>query len=704
LRVFGESLIHRLDTIAVMILLTALIFGLHWAAGVLLLKRLGIFGQGLELAKPHWFAGYFIGLTINASLAFFLNQLLDLRLDPETWLILGFIVVLLAGLVPKKSGHAIQVSTSSPQSSSPKHSLMTQQVIINLVIFILVARHLTILGSPLTDGDSFLYHLPFGKMISLGDFPSDIGLSTNRQVEAAYPPLFFVIYGLNMLVTEPDITFLAPKITTFVLNTFTCVTIYMLARDRFRLHTLFAGCAALGAALILNPIPNIQSLTTLFWILALYYSWHWIDPIRSGTKRDRSIWPVAILWAGCCWSNYLGFVLCGFFLAAVIIGGLFVRSRRGNLYGVRTSGAIALLVAAIISPFLIRNWIVAGNPIYPAFVSITGGRGITPWILANHSIFARRPMGWGDLLAILKHPRLMLWLILAAFVSFIQFRKYRRRFRFVMICLFAGFIVTWALVLQFTRTPSARFLQPLAVLSVVTLCTLAQWKFRKSLMARISFFLAIVSLFLSAVMLHGPIGRALIVVGAVAISVPLLLQYFVNRQRPGFEQETEVNSDTSRPARRFIGVMRLNWIARLGIAALACICIFVARNNLNAYRLDIAPSLLWMNEHLPADAVILTGENRLFLLERSFLPADDHRLEEFYSTQNERTAMRLLREKFGVTHIYLGSQLDQLLLPFHNKAVLHPGSGNSFLEVVYEQDGRVIARIRRPAEPLPDHP
>src|SRR5581483_6541024 len=92
-------------------------------------------------------------------------------------------------------------------------------------------------------------------------------------------------------------------------------------------------------------------------------AWHLVALRRSGRVNDA-------LWAGlaagvAAGSKYHGLI---FLAAFALLVPVLTRQRRGLALGLFGAAAVVAL------PWYVRNWIVAGNPVYPFAAGVFGGR------------------------------------------------------------------------------------------------------------------------------------------------------------------------------------------------------------------------------------------------------------------------------------------------------------------------------------------
>jgi hypothetical protein len=289
-----------------------LIHFLLWLSGAVILCRVrGLAWKDL-FRSPDAYAGYFITLMLTCLITFSANQFFNVPVSlvlliatAGAWVVIG--LVLPIGNI-KDAASTIE----SPIDDTSQGLNAGELILLCLIVAVFVKRHAVMLWLPFQDYDAFLYHLPHAQLIaSEGRFPDDIGPSIYLQIEAAYPPLLYLLYGLNLMVTdainnivfEPGslrhATWLGPKLCVIALNGLNLLTMYYLGRDRFDLNRWFCLVAVLCMGLAINVLPNSQSLTTTYLLLALYYSWPWL---KCGGADKKADWKLVLLgqlsWSG----------------------------------------------------------------------------------------------------------------------------------------------------------------------------------------------------------------------------------------------------------------------------------------------------------------------------------------------------------------------------------------------------------------------
>jgi len=729
-------------------MLTVSLHAMYWVLGALVLtRRLGShtdpFGAGST-----WIAAWAIGLSLHLPVVFTLNQLVGLSLSPA-WLLgsAGVLIALAAIALPRDPG-ARRPPTHDERS--PAHGwALPAAVGLAAVVAVFADRHLLMLFSPLQDWDSFLYHLPYGRLVAAGTFPADIA-PDYAHVAAAYPPLFYFLYGLNFhlvdSVTTIDLTYVAPKTMVVIVDALLCGATWSLARRRLGLGRVTSALALLWLVLLLNWKPNIQSVTVLFCVLALDQSWPGAWATRSGAGRSGPPdWVAgAVLWAGCAWSNYTGLFLTGAFFAGLLV----VRALPARDTARSPWLEPAALVGVLLAPFLVRNWIVAGNPVFPALLDVIGGVGATPWWLANDHVLRNAPTTRASLPLAFHDARGAAPVILAAFGALAAARTCDRATRVVPAVLVGGFVLVWLVLLQPTWAVAWRHLQPVVPVAAVLAASALERASRHggwSGVASVSHWPVLAVMTALAPQTRGAFAASL----ALAVALPLAAFAASRRIRascpPGFvaiwlvfvaaAMTAAIDLDTisSVHSPRWL-VPPWPWLVVPVVAAwLAVTVASVARDRsirasvrpregrglsgralaallvgvvgvvafvrfepsgFTDYRLDIRQDLEWMNRHLPEDAVVLTLEDRLFTLERRSVQASHYSLEAFYEATSPAESLAELQRR-GITHVYLTrSPIFRQQGFFFAKRMLFPRRGNPYVELLHASPTGAVVAVR----------
>ncbi len=253
-----------------------------------------------------------------------------------------------------------------------------------LVLSLSLLALLLALAPPVSnDWDSLTYHLAMPKL----------WLRAGRLIEVPwcdhsyFPALMEQLY-LNGLRVSP----VAAKLPHYVTFVLALGTIALIGR------TFFSRTAGLAGAVVFASIPMVLHEATTAYVdlglaaytlLAFYCLLKWMTAEASGKDARASgkdarptvhYLPLAGVFAGLAMGvKYTGLLvfalLCGW-----IVFGLW-RNRKSQIKNqkskVRPVVLFAVLAVAIASPWYVKNIVQTGNPVYPFFYDVFGGRGYT---------------------------------------------------------------------------------------------------------------------------------------------------------------------------------------------------------------------------------------------------------------------------------------------------------------------------------------
>ena len=712
---------------------------LFWILGALLIKRCLPTSGLLSPMFPHWYAAWFLGLVLNVMVDFALNQFLQVLLTPLIVCVVATLLALIVALSLKRPE-----STSTIATESYDNWTIATAAMASLIAGPLVTAHALMLWTPLSDFDTFSYHLPFARLIGEGNFPNDINTSI-LGLTATHPPTLFAVYGWNPFFQFQQSMLAVPKMTVIAINTLTLSTTFFIARHRLHCGIPATLVTVACLALPLNRVPNTQCLTTLYCTLALYYSWTWMnEDVRE--KPFRSYLIGTLFWVGCYWANFTGLMISGLFMAGVFLSILPSKwkTNRPIIYP-RFFFYISLIVLLSAAIHLIRNWIVSGNPVYPGLLNVFGGKGMTGWFLETIWLPSAKSMDWSNLREAYGYAQPLTALMLAGTVSVLHLRKDTQYPRFLSGFILVCYGVAWIKLLPWGWVPTWRYLFPILPLSLLAIAAqIDEFTQRPTLRGCAGFIHFVV---IAVWMMNPNVGATefYVCLGVVCLGTPLIAALLARKERT-----------TRRWPAIFFGVLamaifitglgnrlsihRIFWPA-IGLPMLIFVAVIVvvltinrlrksgpssapihrawvaviilvititgfAREanwkSINDYSLPIKKDIEWMNWHLPPNATVLTLDPRLFTLDRSYVQATDSRFESCYSTNTARACFARLKE-FDISHVYLSefSAHTPFVTPF--KRLMWPDN-NPYIELVYRRENSWIVQIlwdRVPLQKLP---
>ncbi|RME04067.1 MAG: hypothetical protein D6805_04370 [Planctomycetota bacterium] len=385
----------------------------------------------------------------------------------------------------------------------------------------------------------------------------------------------------------------------------------------------------------------------------------------------------------------------------------------------------------LIIPHLLRNWWLAGNPIYPALLDRIGGVGVSSWWLENWYFYGKS-VSWQERLRVIFSDlgSLSSFYVLCAWWCLLGSsgkQVYSRYVKWVSFGVLFGYYMAWVLFLVFPDTPNYRYLFPVLSYAILVYGGVAEAWWREgswgglflllgSILLAFLFF-SLFSRFSWVKLLVGVVGlifctvlsilgrrwrvssflNGVVVLGGYLLFVgvfTLALICFVPISQAARGMKSLLVSGEGVRFWGLVGILMVGWyfyfvLVRkgrggrfswfgLGSGVVMVVLIFLffgaSWRGLYSFEFSNAKDLVWMNRNLPEDAVILTLETRLFLLKRRFIPGDDPRLERFYRAESLEASYWELR-RLGVTHIYTTMGFDQKG-PWIRKRFLWPSFPN----------------------------
>ncbi|MHB9036869.1 MAG: ArnT family glycosyltransferase [Armatimonadota bacterium] len=445
-----------------------------------------------------------------------------------------------------------------------------------LMLILMVAALIPALAPPsMTDWDSLAYHLSVPKLwLEHGGIHR-----INFISHSNFPMLVEMLYMPGLILHQP----VAAKLINFWMGVMLVASVVMLVKRH--LNAKAAPLAAIALAgmpivLWLATTAYIDLATALYTVLAIHLLLNYLD------DPERPYLIGSAMAAGFAASTKMtGLVVIPLILAWLIIDRMTLR--RSNSPSPQPSptfggeGAVFLVIALLVcAPWCIKSIIYTGNPVYPFFYSIFGGRDWTAE-LARHYATQQSLFGMEhDLTAFLMLPfnltfnsdrfydtaGLYVGPIFLVALPILFLAKYRSRKLVGLGFFFLGLLLTW-----FALTHQSRYLVPgFAVLAaLVAALAYDDARFRVS---RIALWVVFVGTAIFGIWTLYP---------AIANAAPVV-----------FGQET--------------------------------------RDEYLTRTLDVFPADKWINDNLPKSAKIaLFGDTRGFYLDRAYVWADPGHNAEF---------------------------------------------------------------------------
>ncbi|MBI4864717.1 MAG: glycosyltransferase family 39 protein [Candidatus Riflebacteria bacterium] len=236
--------------------------------------------------------------------------------------------------------------------------------------------------SPLFSYDLFLYHLPFAEELArTGHLPTDVSGSLIHMTRA-YPPLVYMAYG-GCWVLCGGREHVSPRALAIAFH-LGIVALVMAGAG--------GGRRGLSAGWLLAASPPMVAFLHLIGsdLPMAYFCLAWALLVHSHLQRGRrsDLVLASLHLSLALWTKYqsLTFFVAG--LAAIVTAGGLPAGARRRLVGAH------LVALALFVPFLARNAMLFGNPVYPALPELLGGIGLDRWTLDNLVSVVQAPPGW----------------------------------------------------------------------------------------------------------------------------------------------------------------------------------------------------------------------------------------------------------------------------------------------------------------------
>lgn len=270
----------------------------------------------------------------------------------------SFSAVVAAGLVAVVSGIALAIFVRSWDAHLGLNgrSVMAFAVVSMPVLLFAV---LTALAPPdTTEWDSMAYHLAVPKLWLASGGLREIWFIHHSNFPFAIDSLF----AFGMLSAE-----WAARLFTCLFLLYGLAAVVGLARRR--LGDRASWIALMGFAYV--PVVVWQSGTNYIDVAhGLFAAFGLLYAIESLLEESRPWWLPALLIGFACASKYTGLqtlAVVGILCAAMTV--------RKGARPLRSGIAIVIVSMVIASPWLIRNVLNTGNPVYPFFYGVLGGEG-----------------------------------------------------------------------------------------------------------------------------------------------------------------------------------------------------------------------------------------------------------------------------------------------------------------------------------------
>lgn len=331
----------------------------------------------------------------------------------------------------------------------------------------------------MADWDSLAYHLAVPKLYLQHGGIYHIGIMSHSN----FPFLMEMLYLPAVWLHAPE----AARVLNFFVGAMLVAAVALLTRKHFNAKA--APLAAIGLAgmpivLFLATTAYIDLATALYTVIAIHLLLNHFDSIQSDDNQSKH----AELCRSVRLRSIIGSAIAAGFAASTKMTGLvtigllviwFLWDRFVAECKIEWKAALAFvgLAALVCLPWYVKTFIYTGNPVYPFFYGLFGGRD---WTAEMASVYAASQAHFGmghDRLSFLllpwnlafyperfyDGPNLFIGPIFLVSIPFLFFAKYRSRKLVGLLGFFVAYLGIW-----FMLTHQSRYLVPgFAVLAVL---------------------------------------------------------------------------------------------------------------------------------------------------------------------------------------------------------------------------------------------
>jgi len=640
------------------LIMFVLFFIIIYAIGLLLL-RLILPDNG---AESHVFA-IPTGLGILTILLFTINTLFGIQLNFTNVGGTSVGVLIILGLIAL--ARKVNFKDLRPKFQTPSLSFF-EKIMLAAIAILIVLMFVHSVIVPINKYDAFLYHLPIAQETFLtGNFPSDITPSI-LSYEKAYPPLGYFAYSLFYIVEGTEDLLIA-KLLPYIFGVLSMGVIYLLSRKilkRSNEEAIAGVLLGLAAYYFSNLFTseNTDIIMGFYFLGGVYFLVKHLQ-----TNQARYLYVMTLMLAFSYWTKFVA-------LAGILAVGLVIvwKIKSLNIRHVVGAGVIG---GILILPHAIRNWILVGNPVYPAFGSIIGGKLLNEWTIGNiiersqPIPFSQTPFDLFFRFAVLVVPFLVVWLM---------YYKKNLADKYVAYAVLIYFAL-WASLLRNPGLENTYRYMFAAVMLGAMLAAPVFMDFVKG----------------------GLKGRAKnVLFGLLAVSAAALALAFSNNFVNGFiryfnEIELLVVLGVLLVMAAYIVVRIPGKLPVIGIIGVVLIPVTlsllvqpIAFSKTGELGEDVAvsgfePVGSWMAGNLGKTDVVLMLNNRKYLLSVNYFPADSVELMGIYTGAELDEAVMLLKKQ-EVSHILITEQFKTN--PLWESSVVYQNIDSEQFSLVYSED------------------
>lgn len=505
-----------------------------------------------------------------------------------------------------------------------------------LLLALAAAALIPALAPPsMSDWDSLAYHLSVPKLYLQHGGVYYIPFTSHSN----FPFLMEMLYVPGLAAHLPA----AAKMMNYWSGVLLVAAVVVVVRRHFSLRAApLAAIALAGMPIVLWEATTayVDLSTALYTVVAVHFLLNYLD-----TSEHRWVIGCGIAAGLAASTKMTGLAVVPLLIVWLLADRLASEKRRVEWKPALALGAVAL---AVCSPWYIKSLIYTGNPVYPFFYSVFGGRNWTAAMARNYSV-QQAQFGLGHDVASLvtvpfdltfvsqafyDTPGLYVGPLFLAAVPLFFLARYSRR-----TAGLAGFVLAQT-VIWFVLTQQSRYLMPVfALLAVYVAAAAHEERLR---LARAALWATCVVTALFGIWTLYP---------AAAGAAPVV-----------FGQES-----------------RSDYLSRT---------------------LDIYPAEQWMNENLPKGATVaLYGDTRGFYMDRNYVWADPGHNATFSKVfRSVKDYVAYLKQQ-GVTHVMVNSRFFTRREDARGtSALVYQAIDEGYFEQVYpdgyDSRGTTVYRIR----------
>jgi hypothetical protein len=634
--------------------------------------------------REAWISGIPFGSVGFGIVLFIFNYYLKLRLT------VGLVAVLLITLTA--TGVFIHIlSRSKPDSTTILIKEILASPIAIAVIAVLTTVILTVFLSPTESWDSFIYHLPYAKILFTSGFPPTDVNPSYSHMEYAYPPsLFYFFAGEWLLIGRVD--HILPRLThlLFLLPALWWMVRLAVQNLKLSVPTALASVVFLLTVHTLDLelfYQNTDLPLVFFTILAVKLL---LDSFEK--ESYRFLVAAGTCLAYLCWIKYTGIAIA----AALGAGYLLMiawelissKEKPKAAWWQRTQPIyLAFTIIVIFLPFLVRNTIEFDNPVYPILAKYLHGPGTDTWSMQwilNWTVPNR--LFEGELYPIIDlFGILPLQLAIASIIFRPAGLKVTWRFLSGTLLLY---LLLWTATMNY-KNGGDTIRYTYAVLPLASLLAASTYERLLSRERRIIWLTTAVSLIIvSTFIVYGILGGEDKVPGttpwALLLSYKMVSLAFILLT----VLLSRYSTIASRRYQRFWTVSVFLLLIPLSGLTVNRLWIDIRSYskgliNIQSVKNDVQADADWINSHLPPNAVLLTFESRRYWLPRELLSADQPELRPLYELKDFDAAIDFVCSK-GANYIYINGWNDYPHPLFYNSILFEELDNNVRMKLIYD--------------------